>query len=212
MFAKPGFSLLGGTGKYSCPWLGNTKNTGKSTCPCHPIQAFAFVVALVFAGCNSTIDVKFPRDPGGGLLTNSEACLYDFDADGFWYVIFLREASLGVCDHRHASGHHLMLDRYGDMVFYSRCSGRGESIDIMGRLLSLKEGQVFLVTVEKGNAQIVQLPAHAKRFDGNDPAQRADALAALIAEPTVQAFLSSDAQLRIQKDAQAQKQRPQSTK
>jgi hypothetical protein len=174
--------------------------------------AISCLVILSLAACNSTIDFKFPPDLGGGLLTDSEACLYDFDPDGFWYVIFLREASLGVCDHRHASGHHLMLDRFGDMVFYSRCSGRGESIDIMGRLFSLKEGTVFLVSVEKANAQIVQLPAQSRRFDGNDPAARADALAALIAEPTVQAFLSSDAQLRIHKDAQAQKQLQQKPK
>ena len=172
--------------------------------------SIVIVCLSTLLGC-STIDFKFPRDLGGGLLTDSEACLYDFDPDGFWYVIFLREASLGACDHRHESGHHLMLDRFGDILFYSRCSGPGESLDIMGRLFSLKEGRVFLVSVEQGKAQIVQLPAQSKRIDGKDPAARADALAALISEPTVQAFLSSDAQLHIQKDAQAQKKQRQQT-
>ena len=174
-----------------------------------PAQCALLVCVAAFLGCNSTIDVKYPREPAGGLLTNSEACFYDCDPDGFWYVIFLRQDALGLCDHRYAAGHHLMLTRAGDIVFYSRCSGRAESIDIMGKYFALKEGQVFLVTTANGGTQIVQLPAQSKNFDAKDPAVRADALAALISEPVIQEFLSSDARQRIVKDAQAQKQKNQ---
>ena len=97
---------------------------------------------LLLGGCASTIDVKFPRDPGGGLLTSSEACLYDFDTNGFWYVIFLHSDRLGMTTHRHEAGHHLML-LSGDLLFYSRCSGRDEAIDIMGKTFSLRRGLVF---------------------------------------------------------------------
>jgi hypothetical protein len=168
------------------------------------------LLTTLATGCNRTIQAQFNRDPSGGLLSSNEACLYDYDADGFWYVIFLRQDLLGLREHRHAAGHHLMLTRSGDLVFYSRCSGRGESIDIDGKFFSIKQGQVFLVTVQQDNTQIIQLPAQAKRFDGNDPAARANALAALLSEPTVQAFLSGDARLRIAKDAQSQK--PQNVK
>jgi hypothetical protein len=175
-------------------------------------RTFPFFLAslcLCAIGCHSTIDVRIPRDPCGGLLTNSEACFYDFDQHGFWYVIFLQQGSLGLYEHRHAAGHHLMLTRAGDIVFFSRCSGRAESIDIMGKFFPIKEGQVFLVRIDKAQTQIVQLPAQSKPFDGKDPSARADALAALIGEPVIQEFLSSDARQRIAKDAAAQKQKQQ---
>lgn len=172
----------------------------------YTVLSICILPLLAIGSCQSTIDVRFSHDPGGGLLTSFEACLYDFDADGFWYVIFLRQDDLGICNHRHEAGHHLMLRRNGDIVFYSRCSGRGEAIDIMGKTFSLKNGQVFLVSQSTGGTQIVQLPAQSKRFDGTEPSARATALAALLDEPWVQAFVSDDARYRIKAD-QAEQQK-----
>jgi hypothetical protein len=170
------------------------------------VYCFAFLsYFLLLPGCSSTTDFKFPHDPGGGLLTSSEACLYDFDADGFWYVIFLRCDQLGIANHRHEAGHHLML-RSGDLLFYSRCSGRGEAIDIMGKTFALKNGLVFLVATSPAETRVTQLPAQARRFNGADSRARAAALEALTMVPSVERFLSADAQARILENERSQQQ------
>ena len=97
------------------------------------------------------------------MLTGSEACLYDFDARGFWYVIFLHNDRLGMARRRHEAGHHLML-LSGDLLFSRSASGRDEAIDIMGRTFSLRSGMVFLVTVTSKQTSIVQARARARRL------------------------------------------------
>src|SRR6476660_5032408 len=98
------------------------------------VAAFLFT-ALLITACSER-HITFSRDPSGGSLTDSEGCVYDFDRDGFWYVIFVRGEGLLAAEHRHAYGHHLFVQK-GDLLFYSRCSGRGEVIDITGKIFDL---------------------------------------------------------------------------
>ena len=63
------------------------------------------------------------------------------------------------------------------------------------------------MTVTPEQTRIVQLPARARRFDATDPAARADALAGLLNDTTVRAFLSDDAVSSVLRDEQAQKKK-----
>src|SRR5690348_4040767 len=136
--------------------------------------SIGLLICLASTGCTEK-HLTFSRDPGGGSLTDSEACLYDFDRNGFWYVIFVRAEGLLAAEHRHAYGHHLFVQN-GDMVFYSRCSGRNEVIDIMGQMFYLKRGMVFLCELKGGRAQVRQLAVSLPSFRSGDEEERARVL------------------------------------
>ena len=70
------------------------------------IKLAILIAPLLLCGCAER-QVTFPRYAGGGVLTDSAACFYDFDRNGFWYIVFLRGPALLATDHRHAYGTHL---------------------------------------------------------------------------------------------------------
>jgi hypothetical protein len=153
---------------------------------------------LFLAGC-SVIDVRAHIDPGGGALTDSTACVYEFDRHGLWYVVFVHEDGLIGAVHRHNPGIHLFIDHDSNLVFYARCSGRGEVIDIMGKTMKLSDGVVFLCDVRDGNAHIAQLPMKSIPCDGSDPHAIAKAIYDLSRDRSVAVFLDAESRERLRK-------------
>jgi hypothetical protein len=151
---------------------------------------------LVVAGC-SVIDVHVKIDPAGGALTDSTACLYEFDRRGLWYVLFLMEDGLLAAVHRHNPGIHLFIDSDENMIFYARCSGRGEAIDVMGKTMKLADGAVFLCDVRDGNPQVMQLPIKPPECDGNDPRSVAKAIYDVSQDPRVAEYLDAESRARL---------------
>jgi hypothetical protein len=175
------------------------------------LRVAAFLLtALLIPACTEK-QFTFCRDPSGGSLTDSEACLYDFDRDGFWYVIFVRGEGLLAAEHRHAYGHHLFVQK-GDLLFYSRCSGRGEVIDVMGQIFDLKRGVVFLCEIENGQARVKQLSMPVPRFRAGDEEQRARVLLELGEREPVKAFVSREVRDRMALEVQKAHTRKQSQK
>src|SRR5260221_6538859 len=82
------------------------------------------MIASLLTGC-TTYNLPVYRDPCGGALTDSEACLYDYDLRGIWYVLFVRRDGLLAASHRHSPGTHLFVTSEGDLLFHLRGSGRG---------------------------------------------------------------------------------------
>lgn len=156
-----------------------------------PILLVSFI-----AGC-SVIDVRLKIDPAGGALTDSDACVYDFDRNGLWYLVFIHEEGLLAAIHRHNPGIHLFLDENGDIIFQCRCSGRGEVIDVMDRTMKLADGTVFLCDVEDGNARITQIPISAPKCDGNDPEAVARCVFDVSTDPRVARFLPAEVRARL---------------
>jgi hypothetical protein len=163
-----------------------------------------FIASLT--GC-AQYDIPPNRDPCGGALTDSEACLYDYDAKGLWYVLLVRQDGLLAAAHRHAPGTHLFVLPEGDLLFHSRCSGRGEVIDVTGRTFALKDGTVLLSEGGGKGPRIAQLPIAAPRCDPADAEDMARALYDVSRDGRVAAFLSPEARLRIQAAWQAAKKR-----
>ena len=166
------------------------------------IKLGVLIGPILFCGCAER-QVTFPRYAGGGALTDSMACFYDFDRNGFWYVVFLRGPALLATDHRHAYGTHLLLRPNGDMLFFARCSGRNEVIDLSGQLFKLTEGRVFLTAMEYEKAHSVQLNLPLPRFASGDTRELAHALVDLARQPQIAEFLSPVAQNRLYLDYKA---------
>lgn len=152
--------------------------------------------AAFAGGCASTIELRPWRDPQGQTLTDSYGCVYDVDSAGFWYVVFIRCDGLLDSVHRHNPGMHLFV-RKNDLIFYSRCSGRGEVIDIMGKTFWLKEGRAFLCRVVAGQPQVSQLNVEIRPCRWDDAPGIEQALGDLANEPPVAAFLSPEARARL---------------
>jgi hypothetical protein len=163
------------------------------------------VAIFLLPGC-STITVRYPHDPAGGALTESVGCIYDFDRDGFWYVVFVRADGLLNALHRHDPGIHLFLDR-SDLLFFVRCSGRNETIDLKGETFALSKGTVFLCDIAGGALRVKQLRLPAIACDGRDAASRAHALAELSIDSRVSAFLPLEAQARLMADWKMEQRR-----
>jgi hypothetical protein len=138
----------------------------------------------------------FSHDPGGGPLTDSEACVYDFDRQGLWYVLLIRREGLLAAEHRHAAGHHLFLNKQGDMIFFSRCSGRGEVLDVMGTLCRLKQGQVIAYDAAR-RPPVHQLSLKLPNCKGDDPVGRARILADLARQPEIAQYFSVEGRARL---------------
>lgn len=157
------------------------------------IKLAVLVAPMLSCGCAER-QVTYPRYAGGGVLTDSLACFYDFDRDGFWYIVFLRGPGLLATDHRHAYGTHLLLRPNGDMLFFARCSGRNEVIDLSGQLFKLQKGRVFLTDLLGPKLQSIQLDIPLPRFVSDDANERARVLMEVARQPQVTMFLSPEAQ------------------
>ena len=171
----------------------------------------AFLLTVLLISACSEKHITFSRDPSGGSLTDSEACLYDFDRNGFWYVIFVRREGLLAAEHRHAYGHHLFVQK-GDLRFFSRCSGKAEVLDIMGQLFNLKSGVVFLCDIEAGHARVTQLSIPLRRFHAGDEEERARALLELGEREPVKTFISREVRDRLALQVQNAHERKQTRK
>lgn len=163
-------------------------------------------LAVLFTGC-TTIELHPNRDPCGGALTDVEAQVYDVDANGIWYVVFLRCDDLLLAAHRHNPGVHAFFSPAGDVLYFSRCSGRGEVIVIAGQTFALRNGSVFLCDMTGAAPQTWQLQLPPPPCNGTDPAGVARALYALSQDARVAAFLSPEARLRLQADVQLARRR-----
>jgi|GEM_PF-6798935 len=163
------------------------------------IKIAILIAPMLFCGCAER-QVTFPRYVGGGVLTDSLACFYDFDRNGFWYVVFLRGPALLMTDHRHAYGTHLLLRPNGDILFFDRCSGRNEVIDLSGQLFKLKDGRVFLTDLAGTKSRSIQLDVPLSRFVSDDAKERARVLMDVASHPQVAAFLSPEATNRLYLD------------
>lgn len=163
------------------------------------IKVAIFIAPMLLCGCAER-QITFPRYAGGGVLTDSLACFYDFDRNGFWYVVLLRGPSLVATDHRHAYGTHVLLRPNGDMLFFVRCSGRNEVIDLSRQLFKLKDGRVFLTDLTSTTPQSVQLNIPLPRFISDDAKERARVLMEMARQRQVAAFLTSEAQNRLYLD------------
>ena len=163
------------------------------------IKVAIFIAPMLLCGCAER-QITFPRYAGGGVLTDSLACFYDFDRNGFWYVVLLRGPSLVATDHRHAYGTHVLLRPNGDMLFFVRCSGRNEVIDLSGQLFKLKDGRVFLTDLTSTTPQSVQVNIPLPRFISDDAKERARVLMEMARQRQVAAFLTSEAQNRLYLD------------
>ena len=167
-------------------------------------RLFLAIFGIGFLGGCSTIELRPPHSLAGGPLTESTACIYDYDQNGLWYVIFIHADGLLAAVHRHEPGLHL-FNLGDDLLFYSRCSGRGETLDIMGQSFSLSQGTVFLCDVTASDARARQLPIPAKSCHGDDPIALAKAIDELSQIPAVSPFLSPEAHARLHADWQASK-------
>ncbi|MDB5304844.1 MAG: hypothetical protein JWM97_2393 [Phycisphaerales bacterium] len=173
--------------------------------------AMLWLAIPLLSGC-ATYDIPPNRDPCGGALTDSEACLYDYDARGLWYVMFVRCDGLMTTSHRHSPGTHLFITPEGDLLFHSRSSGRGEVLDVMGRTLRLADGTVFLCDANGDRPRVVQLGIPAPRCDPTDAEDVARALYEISRDARVASFLSPESRLRFQADWQAAKKRKRQAK
>lgn len=153
------------------------------------------------------VDVRAQVDPSGGPLTDSLACVYDFDRDGLWYVVFVRKEGLLAAIHRHSPGFHLFLDDDGDFVFFVRCSGRGEVIDLMGKRYRLSEGAVLLVDADDGREQVSQLKLPLPPCRSADPPSISKAVYELSQDPQVAAFVNPESQARLRGKWEVDKKR-----
>lgn len=169
-----------------------------------PVAVLLLLSSLT--GC-AQYDIPPNRDPCGGALTDSEACLYDYDPGGLWYVLLVRQDGLLAAAHHHSPGTHLFVLPEGDLLFHSRCSGRGEVIDVMGRTFAFKNGTVLLYESGGKEPRIAQLPIAAPRCEPTDAEDMARALYDISRDARVAAFLSPEARLRIQAAWQAAKKR-----
>jgi len=163
------------------------------------IKTAVLIAPILFCGCAER-HITFPRYAGGGVLTDSLACFYDFDRNGFWYVVFLRGPWLVATDHRHAYGTHVLLRPNGDMLFFVRCSGRNEVIDLSGQFFELKNGRVFLTDLAAAKPRSTQLNFTLPRFVSDDEKERTRVLMEAAQQRQVAAFLSSEAQNRLYLD------------
>ncbi len=163
------------------------------------IKIAILIAPILLCGCAER-QITFPQYAGGGVLTDSLACFYDFDRNGFWYVVFLRGPLLVATDHRHAYGTHVLLRPNGDMLFFVRCSGRNEVIDLSGQLFQLKNGRVFLADLAAAKPRSTQLSITLPRFASDGAKERARVLMEIAREPQVAEFLSSEAQNRLYLD------------
>lgn len=163
------------------------------------IKIAVLIAPMLLCSCAER-QVTFPRYAGGGVLTDTLACFYDFDRNGFWYVVFFRGPSLVATDHRHAYGTHVLLRPNGDMLFFVRCSGRNEVIDLSGQLFKLKNGRVFLADLEGAKLCSTQLNIPLPRFASDDAKERARVLMDVAQQPQVAVFLSSEGQNRLYLD------------
>ncbi|MDB5357628.1 MAG: hypothetical protein JWN24_4081 [Phycisphaerales bacterium] len=173
--------------------------------------ALLWLAISLLGGCAS-YDIPPNRDPCGGALTDSEACLYDYDARGLWYVMFVRRDGLMATSHRHSPGTHLFVTPEGDLLFHSRSSGRGEVLDVMARAAQLTDGAVFLVDANGDPPRVVQLAIPVPRCDPADAEDVARALYEISRDARVASFLSPESRLRIQADWQAAKKRKREAK
>jgi hypothetical protein len=169
-----------------------------------------FFAVATLSGC-TTVTVRYPHIPAGGALTESVGCVYDFDREAFWYVVFVHADGLLGAVHRHDPGIHLFVD-HGDLLFYVRCSGRNEVIDLSGNLFKLSKGTVFLCTVEGANVHVEQLPIAAIPCDGADEESRARALAQLSTDVRVSKFLPPEARARLLADWKVEQGKKQATR
>lgn len=156
----------------------------------------AILAICGLSGC-SVVTVHAKVDPAGGALTESFACLYDFDARGFWYVLFVHEDGLLGAVHRHNPGIHLFVNDRVDLLFVCRCSGRGEVLDIMDQTYWLKNGGIFFCDVANSSARVRQLPINPPMCDGRDPEAIAKALYTLSLDPRVAANLPEEVRQRL---------------
>ncbi|MDB5292729.1 MAG: hypothetical protein JWL69_3970 [Phycisphaerales bacterium] len=176
------------------------------------VRAALLWLAISLLGGCASYDIPPNRDPCGGALTDSEACLYDYDARGLWYVIFVRRDGLMATSHRHSPGTHLFVTPEGDLLFHSRSSGRGEVLDVTGRTMRLTDGTVFLCDANGDPPRVVQLGVFAPRCDPADTEDVARALYEISRDARVASFLSPESRLRIQADWQAAKKRKREAK
>ncbi|HZL36505.1 MAG TPA: hypothetical protein VFC78_14395 [Tepidisphaeraceae bacterium] len=160
------------------------------------------MLALLVGGCNTQVTLRPVVDPSGGAISDVEARVYDYDRHGPWYVLFIHADDMLATIHRHDPGMHAFFLPQGDLLFFSRCSGRGETLDVMGHAFSLRNGAIFLCTASAGDAGVRQLPIPPPRCKGNDPEQITKTMFDLSRIPQVAVFLSPEARARLLADWQ----------